>query len=140
MKERAKDLYFEGYVCAESIVKAAAEEGRIPQEYVKLATGFGQGMLSGCVCGALAGAQLVIGANCGRTSADEDPWECAEKSKAFVDQFKKRYKVTCCRALGGKLERNSPEQKQTCSQIVEYVAGILDELLKQTPSNQTTAS
>lgn len=140
MKERAKELYFEGYVCAESIVKAAAEEGHVPAEYVKLATGFGQGMLSGCVCGALAGAQIVIGANCGRTSADQEPWECAEKSKALVDEFKKKYKVTCCRALGGKLERNSPEQKQNCSQIVEYVAEILDGILTQTPNNQTAAS
>ena len=137
MKERAKELYFEGYVCAESILKAAAEEGRVPEEYVRLATGFGQGMVSGCVCGALAGAQMVIGATHGRTDAGQDPTVCAEKAQFLVDQFKKTYRVTCCRALGGKLERGSPEQKQACSEIVEHVAGILDGLLAENPEKAT---
>ena len=133
MKERAKELYFEGYVCAESIVKAAAEEGRVPEEYIKVATGFGHGMLSGCVCGAVTGAQMIIGATYGRTTADQDRMVCAEMSKALVDEFKKTYKVTCCRALGGKLKRESPEQKEKCSQIIEHVAGILDGLLAENP-------
>ena len=133
MKERAKELYFEGYVCAESIVKAAAEEGRVPQETIRLATGFGHGMVSGCICGAVAGAQMVIGATYGRTSADQDPMVCAEKSKYLVDEFKKTYKVTCCRALGGKLVRDTPEQKEKCSQIIGHVAGILDGLLAEDP-------
>jgi C_GCAxxG_C_C family probable redox protein len=137
LKERAKELYFDGYVCAESIVMAAAEEGRVPEEYVRLATGFGQGMVSGCVCGALAGAQMVIGAIYGRTTANQDPTACAEKAKSLVDEFKKTYRVTCCRALGGKLERGSPEQKEACSGIVEHVAGILDGLLAETPEQTT---
>ena len=135
MKARAKELYFEGYVCAESILKAAAEEGRVPEEYVRLATGFGQGMVSGCVCGALAGGQMVIGATYGRTDADQDPMVCAEKAKSLVDEFKKTYRITCCRALGGKLERGSSEQKQVCSEIVEHVAGILDGLLPESPGS-----
>ena len=133
MKERAKELYLEGFVCAESIVKAAAEEGRVPEEYIKVATGFGHGMSSGCICGAVAGAQMVIGATYGRTTADQDRTECTEKSKYLVDEFKKTYKVTCCRALGGKLIRDTPEQKEKCSQIIEHVAGILDGLLSENP-------
>jgi C_GCAxxG_C_C family probable redox protein len=136
MKERAKELYLQGYVCAESIVKAAADEGRVPEEYVKRASGFARGMSSGCVCGALAGAQLIIGATYGRTGTDQDPSECAAKAKALIDEFKKNYKVTCCRALGGKLEPDSPERKQQCSQIVEHAAGILEGILAQNPPNQ----
>ena len=134
MKERAKELYGEGYVCAESIVKAAAEEGRVPVECVKLVTGFGQGMVSGCVCGAVAGAQMIIGATYGRTEAGQDPRECAAKAKTLVDKFKKIHKVTCCRALGGKFERGSLEQQQKCSQIIADAAGILEGLLPQKPA------
>ena len=117
MKERAKELYFEGYVCAELIVKAAAEEGRVPEEYIKVATGFGHGMLSGCVCGAVTGAQMIIGATYGRTTADQDRMVCAEMSKALVDEFKKTYKVTCCRALGGKLKRSRPNRRRNARRL-----------------------
>lgn len=129
MKQRAKEFYSDGYACAEAIVKAAAEEGHVPAEVVKLSSGFARGMSSGCLCGALAGAQLVIGAKFGRTSCAEDPAGCAERSKRLMDEFKGKYKMTCCRGLGGKLPTGSPERKELCTKIVGDVADILDGIL-----------
>lgn len=135
MKARATALYLSGHVCGESIVKAAAEEGHLPADHVRLATGFGQGMLSGCVCGALAGAQIVLGARFGRLTTDEDPLPCGTRAMELVERFKAEYKVTCCRALSGKLDRNAPERVQKCAGIVGHVAGILEDMLPPvTPS------
>jgi C_GCAxxG_C_C family probable redox protein len=129
MKQRAEELYGEGYACAESIVKAAAEKGHIPAEFVKLSSGYARGMSSGCLCGALAGAQLVIGAQFGRSSSDEDLAQCAIRSKQLIDEFKGKYKLTCCRGLGGKLPPDAPERKELCARIVGDVAEILGGIL-----------
>ena len=129
MKQRAKELYVEGYACAESIVKGGGRRRAYSADFVKLSSGFARGMSSGCLCGALAGAQLVIGAKFGRNSSAEDLLPCAERSKRLIDEFKGKYKLTCCRGLGGKLPPESPERKETCAKIVSDVADILDGIL-----------
>lgn len=130
MKNKAKDFYAQGYSCSESILKAAAAEGHLPEEMVKLATVFSGGMSSGCLCGAVAGAQLVISSNFGRCDVSENSTDCKAKSKALVDAFKDKHKVTCCKALSGKFEFGSPERRQNCAMLVEDAAQILDEIIK----------
>ena len=39
----------------------AAEKGLVPKELLSIATSFSGGMGSGCLCGAIAGSQIVIG-------------------------------------------------------------------------------
>ena len=66
MEKKFIDLapkYFleEGYSCSESIAKAAVEIGLAKEEIISIATSFSGGMGSGCLCGAVAGAQMIIG-------------------------------------------------------------------------------
>lgn len=128
MKKLAKDFYSQGYSCSESVLKAAAEKGLIPEEYIKLSTAFSGGMSSGCLCGALAGSQLVISYNHGRTNSNEDSSECRAKAKEFIENFKEKHKFTCCKALSGKYDFGSPERKQNCMIIVEDAAEILENI------------
>lgn len=130
MEKKAKDFYEKGYSCSESVLKAAAAEGILPEEMVKMATVFSGGMSSGCLCGAIAGAQLVISYNLGRTDIDENPMECKAKAKEFLETFKEKHKFTCCKALSGKYDFNSPERKQNCTLLVEDCAKILSEMIK----------
>lgn len=130
MEKLAKEFYEKGYSCSESILKAAAVKGILSEEMVKIATAFSGGMSSGCLCGAIAGAQLVISSKFGRTDNTENPTECKAKAKEFIDAFKAQHKVTCCKALSGKYDFNSPERRQNCSNLVEDCAKILTGIMK----------
>lgn len=129
MKEKAKDYYLnKGYSCSESIIKSAIDEGLCPKELLPCATTFCGGMLSGCLCGVVAGSQIVLGYNFGRENIKGNENTAREKAKEFVEEFKKRNKFTCCRILSKDV---LPENKKAhCSKIVESGAEILESMLK----------
>lgn len=129
MDKLAKDFYNQGYSCSESILKAAAQKGYLPEELVKLSTAFSGGMSSGCLCGALAGSQLVISSNFGRSELNEDSSECKAMAKKFIDEFKHKHKFTCCKALSSKYEFGAAERRQNCAILVEDAAEILEQVI-----------
>ena len=128
MKNKAVEYYKSGYSCSESIVNAAIDCGLCDSALRACATPFCAGMSSGCLCGTIAGAQMVLGYNFGKGNCKNNP-ECArEKAKEFVEEFKKRHKVTCCRVLTAGLEGAS--RKEHCIKLVADSAEILENLLK----------
>jgi len=130
MKNKASEYYKQGYSCSESVVKAAIEAGLCDKSLLSVATSFSGGMSSGCLCGAVAGAQLVLGANFGKENILGNQ-ECARaKAKEFIDEFKKNHKATCCKVLTAGLEFGSPQRKQNCTCLVEECAEILEDLVK----------
>ena len=131
MKEKAVEYFLnQGYSCSESVVKAAVDAGLVNENLVPVATPFSGGISSGCLCGAIAGMQLVIGARTGRRSAAEST-NARQLAKYSVDKFKEKNKVTCCRALTAGLEMHSPERKQHCCKMVSDCAEILEELFSK---------
>ncbi|HBH18011.1 MAG TPA: hypothetical protein DDX14_03570, partial [Cyanobacteria bacterium UBA9579] len=70
-KENAVNLFQQGYSCSESVVRAAYQSGLIDknidiESLNKVASVFSGGMGNGCLCGAVAGAQMIIGVILGR--------------------------------------------------------------------------
>lgn len=130
MKEKAVKYYKSGYSCSESIAQAAIDEGLADEMILSVATSFSGGMSSGCLCGAVAGSQLVIGANHGKSNVAGNPENARAFAKEFVEKFKNKRKFTCCKALTSGLEFGSPERKQNCTAIVSECAEILENLLK----------
>ena len=129
MKEKAVDFYVnKGYSCAESVIKAASEEGLCPRELLSCATAFSGGMASGCVCGAVAAAQIVNGYNFGRENSKCNEVLARENAAKIVEEFKKRNKVTCCRVLSKGFE--GAERKAHCSKFVSDACDILEQLFK----------
>lgn len=59
--KKATEYFMQGYSCSESIVKAAIEKGLVNENILPLASPFSGGLSSGCLCGAVAGMQLVFG-------------------------------------------------------------------------------
>lgn len=131
MKDLAKMYYEQGYSCSESILKAAAQKGYVQKELTRLATAFSGGMSSGCLCGAVAGSQLVISANLGREELLEDSSECKGTAKNFVEQFKDKHQFTCCKALSSKFEFGSLERRKNCATLVYDSAQIVETLIKE---------
>lgn len=129
MKERTKDYYVnQGYSCSESIVRAAIDEGLCPKELLPCATTFSGGMSQGCLCGTIAGSQIVLGYNFGRENTKGNEVTARQKAAEFLEQFKKRNKFTCCRILSKDVP---PENKKAhCSKFVSDAAEILEVMLK----------
>ena len=128
MKEKAVEYFKNGFSCSESVIKAASEEGLCPKEFLSVATAFSGGMASGCVCGALAAAQMINGYNFGRENNCGNEALARQNAKDIVDEFKNRNKVTCCRVLSGGLE--GAARKERCSKYVADSCEIIEKLLK----------
>lgn len=130
MREKAALYYKLGYSCSESVVKAAIDAGLCDKSLLPVATAFSGGMSSGCLCGAVAGAQMVLGCNFGKENSKNNEEIARAKAKEFIEEFKKTRKATCCKVLTAGLDFNSPERKQNCLSLVEECAEILDNLAK----------
>ena len=132
MEHSAVEFYKNGYSCSESIIRAsyACEylDSTIDIEVLnQIASSFSAGMgESGCLCGAVSGAQMVLGANFGRKNSETNAQSIKSISKAFIEKFKEKRTVTCCRVLTKGMDFHSPERKSHCVSIVKEVAGLLD--------------
>lgn len=132
MKDIAVKYFLDGYSCSESVVMAAIDKGYVPKEMLSVATSFSGGMGVRCLCGAVAGAQLVIGALYGRNNDNRDGMQARALAKEFNERFSKKYKVNCCKVLSaGFSDFHSPERKQHCTSMVNDSCEILDSLLSE---------
>lgn len=128
LKDRAVKYFMNGYSCSEAILQACIDEGICPKELLPCATTFSGGMSSGCVCGAVASSQIVLGYLYGRDNSFGNDVLAREKAKNLVSEFKSRNKVTCCRVLSAGLE--GVAKKEHCSKYVADCSEILEELIK----------
>ena len=117
-----------GLSCSEAVVKACYDVGLVDESLINIATSFSGGMGVRCLCGAVAGAEMVIGAMYGRSKTSDG--KLARKlAKEFFEKFAEKYKVACCKVLSAKYEFASPERKQHCSLMVYDICEILEEIL-----------
>lgn len=130
MKEKALNYYKNGLSCSESVVHAACDEGLCDKNLLSVATAFSGGMSSGCLCGAVAGAQMVLGSMYGANNLKGNQVIARAKAKEFIEEFKNNHKATCCKVLTAGMEFGSPERKQNCANLVRECAEILDSLVK----------
>ena len=133
MEKKFVDLapnYFlnEGYSCSESFARAAFEMGLADENIISIATSFSGGMGSGCLCGAVAGAQMIIGLLHGKTKDNT----ARVLAKEFYQKFTQLHKVTCCKVLTKNFDDfHSKERKEHCANMVYDSAKILDEILEK---------
>lgn len=129
---KAAEYFNQGYSCSESIVMEAIEKGLVPKELLSVATSFSGGMGSGCLCGAIAGSQMVLGWLYGKNNAQGNDVKARILAKQFIEEFKKNHKATCCRVLTAGMDMASPERKAHCTNMVNDCSKILEEMIKVT--------
>ena len=132
---KSSEYFNNGFSCSESIIKWAIDEGLVSEELLPVATSFSGGMGVGCLCGAIAGAQMVIGAQFGRNNKANHENEARMKAKELVQKFMEKHKATCCRILTKGLEMGSPERKAHCTNMVEECEKLVKDLLKSEKSS-----
>ena len=117
------------------MVKWAIDEGLVNEELLAVATPFSGGMGVGCLCGAVAGAQMIIGAQFGRENNCSNEVIARAKAKEFIQKFMEKHKATCCRVLTKGLEMGSLERKAHCTNMVADCENLVRDLLKSEKSS-----
>lgn len=130
-----------GFNCAQIVLAAYTEPLGLDSDTAhRLAAGFGRGLYSGEVCGAYAGAVMVLGLKFG--SGNSDPAERKAMLKAKVarlqEYFLEEYPGLTCREIL-KLTASDPQQTrqlqenglqpEICPAIMAFVIDTLQELL-----------
>ena len=137
VRAEAENLYRTGqFLCSEAIVHVFNKVlgCPMPQEVVKLASGFPVGMgnfeTGGCTCGALSGGVMVLGMMKGRANpGDEVPMDALDGARELHDWFLAEKGSTCCRALIRTFEFGSPEHIDQCVRFTGDVAARLADML-----------
>ena len=110
--EEAVKLHSSSMNCAQCVLCAASKYIEIDPDYARrIAAGFGGGIKSGEVCGAVSGAVMALG-----VAGKQD---C---TKEFVDDFKTFFGSCVCRELKGK-------SGIPCDDLIEFSANKLEEVL-----------
>lgn len=99
-KHRAKELFMQGYSCAQAVACAFADECGLTEEQLKKASiAFGGGFIKKhSLCGALTGAALVAGLVSGGV-APSSKNDFAAAFKAVSDEFEAKHGSIICGEL-----------------------------------------
>ena len=125
---KAAEYFNNSFSCSESMIKWAIDEGLVSEDLLSVATPFSGGMGSGCLCGAIAGAQMIIGSQFGRENKYGNDVLARVKAKELIQRFMETHKATCCRVLTRGMEMGSPERKAHCTNMVNDCQKLVEEL------------
>ncbi len=137
MSDVQKYFYKGGLNCAETTLKCLIEDSviDIPEESVRMMSGFGGGMQRGAVCGAVVGAVSAIGSKKGRTTPEESRKPSAQAVKVFLKRFEEEYGSLYCKDLrkihAEGCELRSPGMYRACTVFVEKAVELVKEILEE---------
>ena len=136
----AISLFNSGFNCAQSVLAVFCEEYDVEEETaLKMSSGFGAGVRSGEICGAVSGAVLVIGLKYGQSEGNDKASKenCNNKTVEFLDLFRKKNGSVVCRDLLGydlSIDEEYAEAfskdlfKTVCVDMVVSAVSLLEEL------------
>ncbi len=113
LEDTAEARFRQGYSCSQSVFSVLAERwGVAPELSLRIAAGFGGGLArTAGVCGALAGAVMVLGLAQPSVSPEENVREkekTYERCRRLLERFRELHGATLCRDLLG-CDLSSPE-------------------------------
>jgi C_GCAxxG_C_C family probable redox protein len=113
-KQEAIQLFEEGFNCSQAVLGAFSKDLNLDQEMaLKIATGFGGGSRNGELCGAVAGALMVLGLKEGHyIKGDTEGKQMAYQAvKEFTNRFREEQGSIVCKDLLG-YDLSKPEEYQ----------------------------
>lgn len=142
-KEKALNYFGNNFNCSQGVFTTFATEMGMDEELaLKLATNFGGGARKGELCGAVAGALMVLGLRDGHCDSDdlEAKAKAYKEATEFMDRFiKKNGSVVCRQLLGYDLSKLEDKLiideknlfKTICPRMIESAVEILDEMIAE---------
>ncbi len=141
----AVEYFNNNFNCSQGVFTTfATEMGMDEKTALMVATNFGGGARKGEICGAVAGALMVLGMKCGHCESDdvEGKKKAYRISEEFMNRFAEKNGSVVCRKLLG-YDLSVPEEnkvikeknlfKTVCPLMVRSAADILDEMLSEEP-------
>lgn len=120
-KDKALQLFSEGYTCSQSVLSAFADLLEVsPDTALKLATGFGAGFgRKQEVCGALSGGVLALGFLYGRGEKDgpEKKEDTYSRVKELLESFKEEHGSCICKELLDGCDLLTPEGQKRFTEL-----------------------
>ncbi len=141
--EKALAYYANNFNCSQGVFATYATEMGIDEQLaLKLATNFGGGERKGELCGAVAGALMILGLRCGHCeSTDADGKANAYAvTEEFMNRFIEKNGSVVCRELLGyditkaedmKVIKQQNLFRTRCPRIIEKAVEILDEMIAE---------
>ncbi len=142
-REKARDLFIEGYNCSQAVVAAYCDVTGLDFETsLKISSSFGAGMgKMRSVCGAVTGMFIVAGLLYGNTECDT---ASKEKHYTLIQQMAQRFKdehgtIVCMELLRNLKTDTTPKpdertedyyKARPCVRFVESACDILDDIIK----------
>lgn len=142
-KEKALNYFSNNFNCSQAVFTTFSTEMGIEEELaLKLATQFGGGARCGQICGAVAGALMVLGLKYGHCHSDND----GEKFRAYeiATEFNRRFceinnSIVCKDLLGYDLSilKNKLIIKEknlfntVCPKVIADAVEIVEEILNE---------
>ena len=130
--ERAEELFFEGYTCAQSVVLAFADltgvDGAV-LERLSAPFGGGMGRLRE-VCGAVSGMAMLLGLSRQWDTLDkEEKEELYAKERELAEKFREKAESIVCRDLVAAHPHGDTHNsmKPYCKSLVGLAASIVEE-------------
>jgi len=143
--EIASEYMKKGYNCAQSIIKAYANEvGMKEEDAVRMASSLGGGVgRNGQICGAVSGAALIIGMKFGTTDPTnfQAKEEAYNKTNELLEKFSAENKSVLCKELIPYDMKNPEDLKKAreagvftkqCPLYVSSAGRIMESIISET--------
>ena len=141
--DKAVEYFNNNFNCSQGVFTAFATELGIDEKLaLRLGTNFGGGERKGELCGAVAGALMVLGLRCGH--CDSNDIEGKDKAYKISEEFMNRFiskngSVICRELLGYDLSKDEDMEiirsknlfRSVCPEMVRSAANILDEMINE---------
>jgi len=119
----AREEMKSGHNCCQAVLLAASKVWDLPMgdDMLAAASLFGNGMGSGCTCGALTGMEMAAGM---MNRIHQHP-AGAKLPQYLHDQFKREFGSTCCRVIKKKRSAIEKIGNKACIDLTSRAAEIL---------------
>ena len=125
IREKALDYHKKGYNCAQAVIAACSElTGLDEKAALAISAGFGGGLRSGEVCGAISGAVMALGMAYPFTDGSdaEAKQKIAELAKQCVAAAAEKYGKVRCSELKGNIG---------CNEIICFMAETAEKMIRE---------
>ncbi len=125
--DKAARYHDKGYNCAQSVFASLGEYTHMDEKQaLAVATGFGGGLKSGEICGAISGAVMALGVVFPHIKENdpEGKERTGELAERCVNECRKRLGCVTCRELIAR------EGKESCIRWIRECAAVAEEIIK----------
>ena len=125
IREKALDYHKKGYNCAQAVIAACSElTGLDEKTALAISAGFGGGLRSGEVCGAISGAVMALSMAYPFVDGSdaEAKQKIAELAKQCVAAAAEKYGKVRCSELKGNID---------CNEIICFMAETAEKMVRE---------